>query len=173
MPEMEAPVAPVKQAARVVSAEKTAATAAPAATAAMAQRAAQVVAVALPALARRFPDPLPAGAIDAAGAVMTYGDVVGWTEPVDPRAAALDAGAQRSHAELLAPSPSPGRVLLAAPPRTDLAAFLLDVLAVLAGDGSVVITSPATTAELDVDPPRRARLVASERVTAGAVADQG
>ncbi|WP_156387925.1 TIGR03089 family protein [Cellulomonas sp. Root137] len=127
----------------------------------------QVVAVALPALARSFPDPLPPGAIDAAGAVMTYGDVIGWTAPLDPSAAALDGVVTRSHADLLTdPAAEADRVLRAAGPRSEVVAFLLDVLAVLAGDGSVVLTSPATTAELADDAPRRDRLVASERVTA-------
>ncbi|MEZ0449553.1 TIGR03089 family protein [Cellulomonas sp. ICMP 17802] len=127
----------------------------------------QVVAVALPALARRFPDDLPPGAIDAASAVMTYGDAIGWTQPVDPASPALEGGAPRSHADLLSgPAPTAQRVLAAARPRTETAAFLLDVLAVLAGDGSVVLTSPETTAALASDAPRRDRLVASERITA-------
>jgi uncharacterized protein (TIGR03089 family) len=130
---------------------------------------AQVVAVALPALARAFPGTLPPGAIDAASAVMTYGDAIGWTEPVDLAAPALDGDVARTHADLLAgPAPSPQRVLQAAGDRTQLAPFLLDVLAVLSGDGSVVLTSPATAAELAADAPRRARLVESERITAGA-----
>ncbi|KQR17791.1 TIGR03089 family protein [Cellulomonas sp. Leaf334] len=129
---------------------------------------AQVVAVALPALARAFPGTLPPGAIDAASAVMTYGDAIGWTAPVDPAAPALEGADERSrtHEDLLAgPAPSPGRVLRAAGDRTQLAPFLLDVLAVLSGDGSVVLSSPATAAELAADAPRRARLVDSERIT--------
>src|SRR3712207_930384 len=51
----------------------------------------QLVAVALPALARRFAGPLPAGAVDAAAAVMTYGDVIGWAPGTDPGEAALVA----------------------------------------------------------------------------------
>ncbi|WP_315096636.1 TIGR03089 family protein [uncultured Cellulomonas sp.] len=133
-----------------------------------------VVAVALPALARRFPEPLPAGATDAAGAVMTYGDVVGWTAAVDPSALALDADVVRTHADLLrGAAPAPHRVLVPAPERADAVAFLLDVLAVLEGDGSVVATSPEVTAELRSDAPRLARLVASERITAGALVDEG
>ncbi len=67
-------------------------------------RATDLVAVALPALARRFDGDLPAGAVDAAGAVMTYGDVVGWAPAVDPAAPALEPADGRavSHAELLA-----------------------------------------------------------------------
>jgi uncharacterized protein (TIGR03089 family) len=54
-----------------------------------------LVAVALPALARRFDGTLPPGAVDAAAAVMTYGDVIGWAPDPDPGRAALVAGAAR------------------------------------------------------------------------------
>jgi uncharacterized protein (TIGR03089 family) len=56
----------------------------------------EVVAVSLAALARRFDGDLPPGAVDAAAAVMTYGDVLGWVPDVDPHAPALtvrDGGA--------------------------------------------------------------------------------
>src|SRR5690606_18769358 len=51
---------------------------------------AELVAVALPALARRFDGDLPAGAVDAASAVMTYGDQIGLAPGINPDAAALD-----------------------------------------------------------------------------------
>jgi uncharacterized protein (TIGR03089 family) len=62
----------------------------------------QLVAVTLPALARRYDAELPAGAVDAAGAVMTYGDVIGWAPDVDPAETALDdsAGTHVAHADL-------------------------------------------------------------------------
>ncbi|KGM08512.1 hypothetical protein N869_10340, partial [Cellulomonas bogoriensis 69B4 = DSM 16987] len=61
-----------------------------------------LVAVALPALARTFDGPLPAGATDAAGAVMTYGDVLTWMPEAVPTAPALTAGTEQVvHAELL------------------------------------------------------------------------
>jgi len=49
----------------------------------------EVVVVSLPALARRFDGELPPGAIDAAQAVMTYADVIGYVPPLDPSAAAV------------------------------------------------------------------------------------
>lgn len=51
---------------------------------------AELIAVALPALARSFGGPLPAGATDAASAVMTYPDQLGWVPPTDLTAPALD-----------------------------------------------------------------------------------
>jgi len=129
--------------------------------------AADLVAVALPALARSFDGDLPAGAIDAAGAVMTYGDVIGWAPETDPAATALEAtGADPvAFADLLdAPRPSAERVLVdGALPLADL---LRGLLATWAADGSVVLASAATAAELAADPTRLARLRETERVTA-------
>lgn len=128
------------------------------------------VAVALPALARRFPDPLPAGALDAASSVMTYGDVLGWVPTTDPGATALDAaGAAVTHERLVGwastpPAPAQARVLLE--PHDDaVAPVLAAVLGALAADGSVVLCAPDVVRELAADPGRRERLVASERVT--------
>ena len=139
---------------------------------------ADVVAVSLPALARRFDGDLPAGAIDAAAAVMTYGDVLGWAPDADPGAPALDDGAAVvRHADLPAWAVGSGsavddgaRVLLeAGPGRTaDLAAVLRQTLGVLSADGSVVVLSAGTVAELAADPARRTRLLDGERVTSGA-----
>lgn len=133
------------------------------------------VAVALPALARRFPDPLPAGAVDAASAVMTYADVLGWVPPTDPAGLALTgpgaAGpdADVTHGGLLAwAGPGPGaerpRVLLE-PASGAVRALLAAVLAVLAADGSVVLCDPVVAAALAGDAERRARIVETERVT--------
>ncbi|QTE30253.1 TIGR03089 family protein [Pengzhenrongella sicca] len=137
--------------------------------------AAQLVAVALPGLARRFAGPMPPGTIDAAGAVMTYGDVVGWAPPVEASASALDgAGGVISHAELvpwsLATTASPGaRTLVPAGAGRDddVAAMLRTVTGVLAGAGSVVLVGAEPAAELAQDPQRLARLVASERIDQG------
>ena len=143
----------------------------------------ELVAVALPGLARRFDGELPAGAIDAAGAVMTYGDAIGWTPPVAPDAVAVEAdqpppGAAGSpsvvpHAALVAwaeegaGAVSGARVLLAAGTGRDGAVVVLlqGVLAALAHAGSVVLVADTVAAELAADPARRARLVASERVS--------
>ncbi|MDC7122980.1 TIGR03089 family protein [Cellulomonas fimi] len=125
-----------------------------------------VVAVALPALARRFPDPLPPRAIDAAAAVMTYGDALGWVPAVQPGSAALADGERTlTHAELLAHAPEGAdRVLTAAGARGDARA-LLAAVAVLAAGGSLVLASEQAADALRADPGRRESLAASERVT--------
>ncbi len=150
---------------------------------------APVVAVALPALARRFDADLPPGALDAASAVMTYGDVIGWTEPLDPTAPAADTGRYTvAHSEMLAHAAQTfagldvgtrPRVLVGTGPvRADSLAMLLTTLAVLQRDGSVVLlrrptgdetgAGPASAGALD-DAARRARIIASERVTVNLV----
>ena len=124
-----------------------------------------VVAVELSALARRFAGDLPVGAIDAASAVMTYGDVLGWSPPTDPTAVALLPGGP-SFADLVARAAAgtqPGaRSLLA---EDDVATGLLHLLGAWAGDGSVVLLAPEVARELAADPARLERLIASERVT--------
>ncbi|GGM27664.1 TIGR03089 family protein [Promicromonospora citrea] len=125
---------------------------------------ADLVAVSLPALARRYDGELPPGAIDAAAAVMTYGDVIGWVPEVDPDEDALATAAGAvGHAELL-PAPADGaRVLVDG--RGDLAEVLRTLLGVWAGGGSAVLTSAATAAELERDEGRRTRLLSSEQAT--------
>lgn len=127
--------------------------------------AADLVVVALPALARTA-GALPAGAIDANAAVMTYPDRPGaWTAPV-PGDLAL-AESPVSHAELLAwaatavPAARGGRVLAAGADPTDLLAV---TLAALDAGGSVVLGSAEWAGALLADPERRVRLVAAERV---------
>ncbi|MBD8080201.1 TIGR03089 family protein [Cellulosimicrobium arenosum] len=131
---------------------------------------AQLVAVALPALARRFDGELPPGSIDAASAVMTYGDQLGWVPAVDPGTRALvgSDGHDVEHRSLLTArsgvAPAPGaRVLL----RGDgtVTSALRGVLDVLACDGSLVLLSPGRARLLDEDDDVRRRLVESERVT--------
>ena len=132
-----------------------------------------VVAVALPALARRFPTEIPAGAIDAAAAVMTYGDTLGWVpETCLASAALITPSTSLTHAGLLGEAhrrstPPGARVLLE--PRRDTedqsAEFLLAVLAALAADGSVVGLAAPVSASLVDEPGRRERLVATERIT--------
>jgi len=136
----------------------------------------QLVAVALPGLARRFDGEMPAGTVDAAGAVMTYGDVIGWAPTVVGAAAALggpDVDVAHSHLvpwALGATTAAHGsRVLVAAGAgrEADVAAALREVLGSFATAGSVVLIDAATAAALALDPARRARLVASERVDQG------
>jgi uncharacterized protein (TIGR03089 family) len=150
---------------------------------------AATIAVALPALARRFDGVLPAGAIDAAQAVMTYGDVIGWAPPVDPGAPVL-AGAAGSpapgstaHADLIATaaaalaaraagSADPGRepgartLLLVDADRATTREVLLTVLGLLAEDGSVVLLAPDAGATPEQVAARADRISADERVTA-------
>jgi uncharacterized protein (TIGR03089 family) len=129
-------------------------------------RGAAVVAVALPALARRFDGDLPAGALDAAQSVMTYGDVIGWAPVAEPDRPALG---DLPHAALLAaaadaaPVPDGSRTLLTVgDDRTTTAPTLLTVLGVLAEGGSVVLLRP----EPGEDAARVERVVTTERVTA-------
>lgn len=145
-------------------------------------RGTELVAVALPALARTFGTDLPAGTVDAASAVMTYGDQVGYVPPTDDSETALSGhglGAERevTHADLLAwaraqvePVAPGDRVLVTVPAAPTGAAGVARVLAhaldAWASDGSVVLVSAEATAALEADPERLERLVATERVTA-------
>jgi len=125
---------------------------------------AAVVAVALPALARRFDGALPPGAIDGT-AVLGYGDTLGWAPPGDPAALALvGPTGTTSHADLVPSAGAQRRALLDV---TDapLDDVLRQVVALLAGDGSVVLVGGEVAAALRVDDERRARLVVGERVT--------
>lgn len=123
-----------------------------------------LVAVALPALARAFPAPLQAGVLDGA-TVLSYGDALGYVPPVDPAAPALvgPSGAA-THAGLVRGGGDGGRVLVdgTGVPLDDLLRRVLDVLA---AGGSVVLAGGSFAAGLRADDERRARLVASERVT--------
>jgi uncharacterized protein (TIGR03089 family) len=123
-----------------------------------------VVAVALPALARSFPDPLPDGVIDGA-AVLAYGDALGYVPPASVTAPALEGpSGTASHADLVRPDGPDGRVLLdgTALPLDELLRRVLDVLA---AGGSVVLVGGGYAEELRADDERRARLVSTERVT--------
>jgi uncharacterized protein (TIGR03089 family) len=132
-----------------------------------------VVAVALPALARTFDGALPAAAVDAAAAVMTYGDVIGWAPDVDPTRPALDAGTP-AHDGLVpwassgTTAPAGSRLLVEAGSDrdADVEHVLRATLGALAGGGSVVLLAPSVVAALAADPARRERLVTGERVTA-------
>jgi uncharacterized protein (TIGR03089 family) len=140
-----------------------------------------VVAVALPALARRFDGDLPPGAIDAAGAVMTYADQILWVQDTEPDRPALvvsgdgapaAAETRVTHGDLLAwareaartEHPASGaRVLLDG--RLTPAGMLSALLGIWADGGSVVLTSAGFAEALDADPGRRDRLVGQEGVT--------
>ena len=133
-----------------------------------------VVAVALPPLVRRFPGDLPAGAIDAAAAVMTYGDTLGWVPELSPSDDALASPkgtvphARLLDEELLREFAPGARVLLAETQGDQEASeeFVLATLATLAADGSVVAVGTTVAAALAAEPSRLERLMASERITA-------
>lgn len=138
----------------------------------------ELVAISLPALARRFDGDLPPGAVDAASAVMTYGDQLGYVPPGDPGATALSGAgvpAEVDHAALLGwAAGHAGGTTAGAGERTlvrtseapgALAALLARALDVWAHGGSVVVLDPSMTAALVADPARLARLVDTERVT--------
>lgn len=147
-------------------------------------RRAALVAVSLPALARRYDGDLPRGAVDAASAVMTYGDQLGYVPPVDPGATALSgAGVPLAvdHGGLLGWATERGdavgkvaadaaatreRVLV----RTSLAPgavtdLLARVLGIWSAGGSVVVLNPHMTTALEADLDRLSRLVTAEHVT--------
>jgi len=125
---------------------------------------AELVAVALPALARRFDGDLPAGAIDAASAVMTYGDQVGWAPSVDLARDGLQASTETVTHAALVPVPAEGlsaaRVLVDG--RGRLQDVLRDLLALYRADGSAVVLSPAMAVEFEEDAGRRQRLITTE-----------
>lgn len=141
-----------------------------------------LVAVTLAALARKFDGELPPGAIDAASAVMTYGDAIWQTLVTDPNETAIAVADTRlTYAEL--PSwASPGaadRVLLRCPPVAEglspqdtdrananaLIFVLQQCIGIWAGGGSVVLLGAQMVTELEADPDRLGRLIASEQVT--------
>lgn len=129
---------------------------------------AQLVAVPLPALARRFDGDLPPGTIDAGSAVMTYGDQIGWVEEIDLSAVAVQP-TEVPHAHLVPWATESAPDALATGARVliqedDLARLLQRTLRALCVDGSVVMTSAATAAALTDDPDRMTRLMESERV---------
>lgn len=126
----------------------------------------QVVAVALPALARAFDGPLPSGATDAAAAVMTYGDVLTYMPDADPTAPALVAGGTTTtHEALLAPGDGApvGHGERVLHPVGTAAGLLRRALDVYAAGGSLVVLGPGNAVVHDDE--RLARLVGTERVT--------
>lgn len=123
-----------------------------------------VVAVSLPALARRFDGPLPRGAVDAAAAVMTYGDAIGWLPPTDPGSPALEGV---PYADLAGWWTAADDARVALDVGDDTASFLQRVVGSLAGDGSVVAISSARALELDANDGARGRLLETERAVEG------
>lgn len=113
-----------------------------------------LIVVTLPALARRHPGPLPAGALDEAAEISGYPDVpiAPATPAAGDRALITETGAVE-YAELVPEGPAGARVLV-----TDTGAhFIRRCLAVWAGDGSVLLVNGA-------DPATLARRLTEERV---------
>ncbi len=125
---------------------------------------APVVAVSLAALARSWAGPLPRGAVDAAAAVMTYPDALGWVPPVDTGAPAVAGGPDVAHAALL------GTALGTAPPAgarvlrdvrgLDGVDLALAAAATWAVDGSLVLVDGGALDDAALE-----RLRTGERVT--------
>ncbi len=128
----------------------------------------QLVAVALPALATRYPGDLPAGALDAAAEVRTYGDVfVAPVRPAPGDPALAVGGTTLAHGGLLAAArtaaddrgyPDGVRLLTGAGP----AAAVATLLAPLVRGGSVVLHHDLA----GLDEGSRQHLVDQEAVTA-------
>ncbi len=119
-----------------------------------------VVLVTLGALARVHPGPVPAGAMDEARELATYGDqLVAVTDPAPDDLALLTDHARTPYREVVRPPdwPARTRVNLAG----DLPAVLSSALAAWAVDGSVVLTRNGELAGGEPQPER----LASELVT--------
>lgn len=160
------------------------------ATAANRSKRTDLVAVTLAGLARKYPGTLPSGTIDAASAVMTYGDSIWQTLNTEAHQDAIVLGTERvTFAELSqwagggdserhlircqggAPQDVgelTGQELEQAQERAharDLYTVLQQALSIWAAGGSAVIVSPEVAAQLAADPERLARLIDSERIT--------
>jgi len=102
----------------------------------------EVVAQAMASLARSFDGELPPGALDAARVVGGYGDVVGWTPPLDPAAPAVVDGTTTPHAAL--PSwagevPAGARLAVRVGGREDLPRLCALALGALRAGSSLVL----------------------------------
>jgi uncharacterized protein (TIGR03089 family) len=105
-----------------------------------------VIAVALPALAMRWPGELGAGYIDYAAEVRSHGDVFMAHAEADPSGCAIVAGDGRSHQHLDLLDgfavPHEEGVRLHIPAGNGLEAALSNALGAWRRDGSVVVTHP-------------------------------
>jgi uncharacterized protein (TIGR03089 family) len=105
-----------------------------------------VVAVALPALAMRWPGDLPGGCLDYAAEVRSHGDVFMAHSDPDPSAAAVHTGDGRTilHRELITDFAQPHSegTRLHVPAADGLEAALANALGAWQQGGSVVLTHP-------------------------------
>ena len=124
----------------------------------------EIVAQVLPSLARQFEGTLPPGSLDAARAVGSYGDVIGYAPVADPGATAVVVGAATTrHGDLdtwAADLPPSARLAVRHGQRTPAAldGFCRTVLGALRAGTSLVLLP-----ESFADP---ARILATENATA-------
>lgn len=144
-------------------------------------RGTQVVAIALPSLARAWDGELPPGILDGVAEVPQFDDVLGWTTDASASDIAVeyigadeDAGdaRARSFGELLnyAATFAEGRDRDELLPRMLIAGLpahraLFATVGILSRDGSAVLLDASEAAELGKDSVRRQRLIETERVT--------
>jgi len=123
----------------------------------------EIVAQVLPSLARKFDGELPPGSLDAALAIGSYGDVIGYAPPTEPSAPAVVSETITTlHGDLAqwsAQLPPSARLAVRVGPRSpeDLARFCRTILGALRAETSLVLLSPSIT-----DP---TRILATERAT--------
>ena len=121
-----------------------------------------VVAVALPALAMAWPEPLPAGAVDYAAEVRSYADTYAGPDSSDAAGNALAAGPGEDEvpfSELIVPvAHNAGPQVLLAPAEAGLTKVLGAALGAWAAGGTVVLTGEGVEAS--------EKTLAAERVTA-------
>lgn len=110
----------------------------------------EVVAVALPALSRHFPDELRSGVMDEAAELSSYADdFVAWDDAEPDDVALVHQGDRIAYAELLEglePMPRGVRALLTT---TDRGLLVRQVLQLLAADGSGVLVRGPVPADDD------------------------
>ncbi len=117
------------------------------------------------ALARRYPGELPAGALDEAAELATYGDELDPPDSPGPRSSALvEPGNEISYAELVPTDAPAGRVHL--PAAIPVGSGLRRALGVWAAGGSIVVT-PASGPVSGHPATAVADILAREGITAG------
>lgn len=132
-----------------------------------------LVVVSLGALARRYDGELPAGAVDAASAVMTYSDGLGYVPATDPSTNAIVSSsgavvfADLEQWSLDSIESTGERTLLRCANDSVAAqnALLRHALGIWNAGGSVVIFGSGMESELSDDAARYQRIVDSERIT--------
>lgn len=124
---------------------------------------AEVVAQVVPSLARAFDGELPSGVSDAARAVASYPDVIGYVPPTDPSAAAVVIGGESIPHDLLhtwaREVPASSRLAMTVGLRSPggIEVFCATVLGALAANSSLVLLGPGHP---DLD-----RVLATENAT--------